>query len=41
MVEASARPELLDLLEAAEVLLASTGYKVDLCSVYGSAERER
>jgi DNA-binding transcriptional ArsR family regulator len=34
-----ARPELLDLLEAAEVLLAATGYKVDLCSVYGSAAR--
>jgi DNA-binding transcriptional ArsR family regulator len=34
-----ARPELLDLLQAAEVLLAATGYRVDLCSVYGAAAR--
>jgi ArsR family transcriptional regulator, cadmium/lead-responsive transcriptional repressor len=30
------RPELIDMLESAEVLLAATGYKVDLCGVYGS-----
>jgi ArsR family transcriptional regulator, cadmium/lead-responsive transcriptional repressor len=36
---ALARPELMDLLEAAEVLLAATGYKVDLCSVHGSQAR--
>lgn len=35
-----ARPELMDLLEAAEVLLAATGYKVDLCSVYGTKARD-
>ena len=29
------RPELLDLLLAAEGLLAATGSRVDLCSVYG------
>lgn len=33
------RPELMDLLEAAEVLLQATGYQVDLCSVYGTAAR--
>ena len=33
------RPELMDLLEAAEVLLQATGYRVDLCSVYGTAAR--
>lgn len=31
------RPELLDLLEAAQELLAATGYQVDLCRTYGSA----
>lgn len=31
------RPELLDLLEAAQQLLAATGYQVDLCRTYGSA----
>jgi DNA-binding transcriptional ArsR family regulator len=33
------RPELADMLEAAEVLLQATGYKVDLCSVYGTTAR--
>lgn len=33
------RPELIDLLESAEVLLAATGYRVDLCSTYGAAAR--
>lgn len=32
-----ARPELLDLLAAAEVLLAATGNAVALCSNYGTA----
>lgn len=36
---ALARPELMDLLEAAEVLLAATGYQVDLCSVHGAQAR--
>ena len=36
MFYALAQPELIDLLEAAEVLLEAIGYKVDLCSVYGS-----
>lgn len=36
---ALARPELMDLLEAAQVLLEATGYKVDLCSVHGSQAR--
>ncbi len=31
------RPELLDLLEAAQELLAATGFQVDLCRTYGSA----
>jgi DNA-binding transcriptional ArsR family regulator len=31
-----ARPELLDLLEAAEALLEATGFQVDLCGRYGS-----
>ncbi|UKF32415.1 ArsR/SmtB family transcription factor [Clavibacter phaseoli] len=31
-----ARPELLDLLEAAEALLEATGLQVDLCGRYGS-----
>lgn len=34
-----AHPELMDLLEAAEVLLTVTGYKVDLCSVNGTDAR--
>ena len=33
------RPELIDLLEAAEVLLQATGYQVDLCTVYGTDAR--
>lgn len=33
------RPELIDLLEAAEVLLQATGHQVDLCSVYGANAR--
>lgn len=32
-----ARPELLDLLAAAERLLRETGYAVALCATYGSA----
>lgn len=32
-----ARPELMDLLSQAEVLLAATGNAVSLCPVYGSA----
>ncbi|MDF1479730.1 metalloregulator ArsR/SmtB family transcription factor [Leifsonia sp. H3M29-4] len=32
------RPELNDILEAAEVLLAATGHKVDLCATYGRPE---
>lgn len=35
------RPELIEVLEAAENLLEATGYKVDLCSVYGSEARTR
>ncbi|RFA06479.1 transcriptional regulator [Subtercola boreus] len=31
-----ARPELMDLLEAAEALLKATGYQVDLCLTYGT-----
>lgn len=38
---ALAHPELLDLLTAAEALLAATGYQVDLCSTYGTEARER
>ena len=30
-----ARPELMDLLRAAEDLLAATGHAVDLCPIYG------
>jgi ArsR family transcriptional regulator, cadmium/lead-responsive transcriptional repressor len=33
-----ARPELIDLLAAAEHLLAATGSAVGLCPVYGTAE---
>lgn len=40
MFYALARPELLDLLQAAEVLLEATGYQVDLCSVHGSKARQ-
>ena len=29
------RPELIDILQAAEGLLEATGHKVDLCSTYG------
>lgn len=38
---ALARPELIDLLTAAEQVLAATGYQVDLCSTYGSEARKR
>jgi len=34
-----ARPELVDVLEAAERLLEATGYQVDLCAVYGTEAR--
>ena len=34
-----ARPELLDLLRAAEGLLAATGEAVALCPVYGTGHR--
>jgi DNA-binding transcriptional ArsR family regulator len=30
------RPELMDLLDTAEVLLEATGYQVDLCGTYGA-----
>lgn len=33
------RPELLDLMAAAEQLLQATGYQVDLCAVYGTDAR--
>lgn len=33
-------PELIDMLSAAETLLAATGFQVDLCSNYGSTARE-
>ncbi|MCZ4069127.1 ArsR/SmtB family transcription factor [Microbacterium sp. NPDC006705] len=32
-------PEVIDILEAAERLLATTGYKVDLCQTYGRDAR--
>ncbi len=32
-------PEVIDLLEAAEQLLAETGYQVDLCASYGRDAR--
>ncbi|WP_051098260.1 ArsR/SmtB family transcription factor [Sporichthya polymorpha] len=35
-----ARPELFDLLAAAETLLAATGNAVALCPVYGTADPE-
>lgn len=35
------RPELIDLLEAAEALLRATGYRADLCTVYGTDARAR
>jgi DNA-binding transcriptional ArsR family regulator len=34
-----ADPAVIDLLEAAEQLLAKTGYKVDLCPTYGGDAR--
>lgn len=34
-----ATPEVIDLLEAAEHLLAATGYQVDLCATYGRNSR--
>ena len=34
-----ATPEVLDVLESAQQLLASTGHKVDLCTTYGSQTR--
>lgn len=36
---ALSRPELLDLLQAAETLLAATGSAVALCENYGTAAR--
>lgn len=38
---ALARPELIDVLSATEDLLEATGYKVDLCSTYGTEARRR
>ncbi|MGV3713790.1 ArsR/SmtB family transcription factor [Pseudolysinimonas sp.] len=38
---AVARPELIDVFSAAEHLLEATGFKVDLCSTYGTEARER
>jgi DNA-binding transcriptional ArsR family regulator len=35
------RPELMDLLAAAEQLLASTGEQVDLCPTYGTSTDPR
>lgn len=32
-------PEVIDILESAERLLAQTGYKLDLCTTYGSGVR--
>ena len=34
------RPELMDLLAAAEDLLAATGNAVDLCPTYGTAAQQ-
>jgi DNA-binding transcriptional ArsR family regulator len=34
-----ATPEVIDLLEAAELLLSETGYQVDLCAAYGRGTR--
>ena len=34
------RPELMDLLAAAEALLAATGNAVDLCPTYGTAAQQ-
>lgn len=34
-----ATAEVVDLLEAAEQLLAETGYQVDLCATYGRSTR--
>jgi ArsR family transcriptional regulator, cadmium/lead-responsive transcriptional repressor len=34
------RPELMDLLRSAELLLAATGSKVALCPVYGDLARD-
>ena len=36
---AVATPEVIDLLETAEQLLAATGYQVDLCATYGRDAR--
>ncbi|MEE1622734.1 ArsR/SmtB family transcription factor [Zafaria sp. Z1313] len=33
------RPELMDMLAQAEILLAATGNAVDLCPIYGTAAR--
>ncbi|RKN50364.1 ArsR/SmtB family transcription factor [Micromonospora endolithica] len=41
MFYALARPELMDLLRAAEGLLAATGEAVALCPAYGCAEDRR
>ena len=34
------RPELIDLLEAAETLLEATGFQVELCGTYGTNPRD-
>jgi DNA-binding transcriptional ArsR family regulator len=34
-------PELIDMLAAAETLLASTGYKVALCANYGTGQESK
>lgn len=36
---ALSHPELIDLLESAELLLKATGYQVDLCSTHGTGAR--
>ncbi|MBX3196196.1 MAG: winged helix-turn-helix transcriptional regulator [Microbacteriaceae bacterium] len=36
---AVATPEVIEMLEAAERLLAATGYQVDLCTTYGRDSR--
>lgn len=38
---ALSRPELIDLLAAAESLLAATGYRVALCDNYGTAKKSK
>jgi DNA-binding transcriptional ArsR family regulator len=36
---ALSHPELVDLLESAELLLEATGYQVDLCATHGTKAR--